>query len=83
MVRGSRIVDLRRPAVKIVVDRGKCIGAANCVGMAPGAFKLDPEKKALVVRPDAHDDNTLFEAAESCPTEAIALYNDTGEQIFP
>jgi ferredoxin len=83
MVRGTPTGDLRRPSVKIVVDRVKCIGAANCVGMAPGTFKLDPEKKAMVVRPDAHDDNTLFEAAESCPTEAIALYDDTGEQIFP
>jgi len=69
--------------VKIVVDRAKCIGAANCVGMAPGAFQLDKEKKAFVVKPDGHDDNALYEAAEACPTEAILLYDDRGERIFP
>lgn len=69
--------------MKIVVDRGKCIGAANCVGMAPSTFKLDLEKKAIVIKPDGHDDNTLFEAAEACPTEAIALFDDGGERIFP
>ena len=73
----------RRRSVKIVVDKAKCIGAANCVGMAPKTFQLDKEKKAFVVKPDGHDDNTLFEAAESCPTEAIALYDDGGERIFP
>jgi len=69
--------------VKIVVDRGKCIGAANCVGMAPKTFTLDGQKKAVVAKADGHDDATLFEAAESCPTEAIALYDDAGEQLFP
>ena len=69
--------------MKIVVDRLKCIGAANCVGMAPSTFKLDGEKKAVVMSSEGHDDNTHFEAAESCPTEAIALFNDQGEQIFP
>jgi ferredoxin len=69
--------------VKIVVDRAKCIGAANCVGMAPSTFKLDKEKKAVVTSPEGHDDNILFEAAESCPTEAIALFDDGGDQIFP
>ncbi len=70
--------------MKVMVDRVKCIGAANCVGMAPGTFQLDPSKKAAVKDPTAHDDSTLFEAAESCPTEAIALYDEgTGEKLFP
>jgi len=74
---------LRRD-VKIVVNRAKCIAASNCLGIAARTFKLDQERKAVVLDPKAHDDATLYEAAESCPTEAIALFDEeTGEQIFP
>jgi ferredoxin len=70
--------------VKIVVDRGKCIGAANCVGIAPGTFKLDREKKAVLLDTAAHTDDEIYEAAEACPTEAISLFDEkTGEKIFP
>lgn len=70
--------------VKIVVKRGKCIAAANCIGIADKTFKLDEARKAVVLDPKAHDDQTLYEAAESCPTEAIVLIDEeTGEQVFP
>ncbi len=70
--------------MKIEVDRSKCIGAANCVGMAPKTFQLDGSKKAVVKDPTAYDDSILFEAAESCPTEAVLLYHaETGEKLFP
>ncbi len=69
--------------MKVIVDREKCIGAANCAGIASGTFRLDKEKKAVVLDAAAHDDPTLFEAAEACPTEAISLFNDRGERLFP
>ena len=70
--------------MKIVVDRSKCIGAANCVGMAPKVFMLDGMKKSTVTDPAGADDDKLIEAAEVCPTEAISLSDDkTGKQIFP
>ena len=71
-------------AVKIAVNRAKCIAAANCIGIAEKTFKLDGDRKAVVLDPKAHDDQTIYEAAESCPTEAIVLYDEeSGEQIFP
>lgn len=70
--------------MKVQVDRPRCIGAANCVGMAPKTFQLDPTKKAVVKDPAAYDDETLFEAAESCPVEAILLHDSrTGEKLYP
>jgi ferredoxin len=70
--------------MKIVVDRSKCIAASNCIGMAPRVFALDGSKRAIVINAKGADDATVIEAAESCPTEAITLYDEqTGEQIFP
>jgi len=70
--------------MKIVVDRGKCIAACNCVGMAPRVFRLDGSRKAVVADAKGAADPTIIEAAESCPTEAIELFDEsTGKRIYP
>ena len=68
---------------KIVVDRNLCIGAASCVVMASNTFELDAENKAIVK--DLHGNTTdeIWQAAESCPTKAILLYDEEGKQVYP
>lgn len=75
----------KKPLVisKIVVDRDLCIGAATCVTIAPGAFRMDGENKAVLVDLRGNDAETILMAAESCPTKAIFLYDDEGLQIYP
>lgn len=68
---------------KIVVDRELCIGAAPCVTVAPGVFQLDDENKAVVVDAAGADDDTILLAAQSCPVQAISLYDEDGNRIFP
>lgn len=71
---------------KIVIDRDLCIGAASCVTIMPGVFQLDEENKAVIV-PDSEsqwaDAETVILAAKSCPTKAIFVYDENGEQIYP
>jgi ferredoxin len=70
---------------KVVVIRDKCIGAASCVAIAPKAFKLDDEQKAVVLDSFAQEsDDNLLLAAQSCPTAAIIVTDtETGEQVWP
>ena len=68
---------------KIVVDRDLCIGVASCVAVDQEIFKLDEEHKAIVINPNVSDDQLITMAAQSCPTQAIILYDKTGKQIFP
>ncbi|MDA8189637.1 MAG: ferredoxin [Dehalococcoidales bacterium] len=65
------------------VDRDVCIGAGNCVAIAPEVFQLDAEAKAVVLDPNAVDEDTLIEAAESCPVSAIVVEDNEGRQVFP
>lgn len=78
-------METKKPLVisKIVIDRDLCIGAATCVTIAPGTFQMDEENKAILV--DLHGDEaeTILMSAESCPTKAIFLYDETGAQIYP
>ncbi len=69
---------------KVKVDRDLCIGAGSCVAVAPKAFALDNEAKAVILPTVSEEsDDTLLEAAKSCPVAAIFVYDETGKQTFP
>lgn len=68
---------------KIEIDRELCIGAASCIAVAPDLYELDEENIAVLKEPIDADDALVLESAESCPTRAIILYDEEGEQIFP
>ncbi len=69
--------------MKVRVDRDLCIGVGNCVAYAPTVFALDEENKAVVLDTSSVDDETLLEAAESCPENAIIVEDDEGRQLYP
>jgi ferredoxin len=62
-------------AVRVVIDRRRCIGAGTCVVLAPSAFQwrqgdfLKPE----LLDPSTVDEDVLREVAAACPTRAIVL----------
>ena len=68
---------------KVRVSLERCIGAGNCVGIAPRVFQLNSLRQAEVIDPEGADEGTLRDAAESCPTDAIFLYDEAGRQIYP
>lgn len=69
--------------MKAKVDRKLCIGVGNCVAIAPRVFKLDQQNKAVVAEASSVDEQTLWDAAESCPENAIILEDDEGRQLYP
>lgn len=68
---------------KIVVDRELCIGAASCIALAGKTFRLDDENKAVIIEPRSDSDDDIHAAAASCPTNAIYLYDEDGNQVYP
>lgn len=66
------------------IDQDLCIGAATCVAIAPKAWALDDQAKAIILdTADEETDETLIEAAKSCPVMAIFITDEDGNQIFP
>jgi len=67
----------------IEIDRELCIGAATCVSLMPGVFKLDEEGKAIVIPGSKGANEALIAAAKSCPVKAIRLLAKDGKVIYP
>jgi len=62
-------------AVRVVIDRRRCIGAGTCLALAPSAFQW---RKGDFLKPElldqsTVDDDVLREVAAACPTQAIVL----------
>ncbi len=66
------------------IDRDLCIGAATCVAIAPKAWALDGEAKAIILDTvEEETDDMLLEAAKACPVMAIIITDSTGKQLYP
>jgi class 3 adenylate cyclase len=69
--------------LRVRVDRHRCIGAGNCITLAPTAFDWlkGDLLKADVVDPTSVEEEVLREAALSCPTQAIEI--EEVEELLP
>jgi class 3 adenylate cyclase len=69
--------------VRARIDRHKCIGAGNCITIAPTAFDWlrGDLGKAEVLDTDSVDDELLREATFACPTGAIVI--DEVSELLP
>ncbi|RJR28395.1 ferredoxin [Candidatus Microgenomates bacterium] len=69
---------------KATIDRVLCIGSGSCVAIAPTAFALDNEAKAIVLPTISEtEDALILDAAKACPVAAIIIHDETGKQIYP
>jgi len=65
-------------AIRIVIDRERCVGSGNCLYWAPGTFDLGDDGISMVVDPSGDDEDRIRVAAEGCPTRAISLEEPAG-----
>ena len=66
------------------IDRDLCIGAATCIAVAPKAWSLDDEAKAIILDTSKDEtDETLLDAAKACPVSAIIISDEEGKQLYP
>ena len=70
--------------LRISVDHDRCVGSTMCVLTAGDVFALDEDGQSVVVDPGGADRDTILDAAEQGPMEAISVVDDaTGQVLFP
>jgi class 3 adenylate cyclase len=68
--------------LSVRVDRTRCIGAGNCIHIAPTAFDwMGDHAKVEVLDPSSVEEEIVREAAIACPTQAIEV--DVVEELLP
>ncbi|MFC7141605.1 ferredoxin [Halosimplex aquaticum] len=79
--------------MRIEYDRDTCIGMFQCVAEWDGFERDSDAGKAVLVDSEEQDDDIFVRevpedaeldakfAARACPVDAIAVYDDDGEQI--
>jgi ferredoxin len=66
------------------IDRGLCVGFADCVEAAPEAFSLDAAGVAtFTAGANEVARARLLAACESCPVDAITVWDESGDEIVP
>jgi ferredoxin len=69
--------------LKVRIDRTLCVGFGDCITEAPDAFVLDDGGVAVFVKPEAVERERLLRACDSCPVDAITVWDESGAQIVP
>jgi ferredoxin len=66
--------------LEVQVDPGMCMSAGECIFRAPKTFAFGEDGRSTVIDPAGDDEETVIDAARSCPNFAISVRRD-GEVI--
>jgi len=70
-------------SVRIEITKRKCQAFGNCLAKAPAVFRLGEDRKVEVIDPAGDSDESIVQAAKSCPYRVITVFDPGGEQVFP
>jgi ferredoxin len=76
-------VERRVGDLTVRIDRLLCVGFADCLDEAPGAFVLDDEGIVAFAEPDLPPRERLLRACEACPVDALSVLDAAGRLIVP
>ncbi len=85
---GPTYIETPKSRFHIIVEPSLCMAFGSCETLAPKVFVVEKNKrvnpKAWVESETGADFDTIYAAAQTCPTKAIKIVDRyTGEQIFP
>jgi ferredoxin len=69
--------------LRVRIDRTLCVGFGDCVREAPEAFALDEENVAIFANSNGIAREALLHACDSCPVDALTVWDEDGRQIVP
>ena len=80
----SEIDERTIAGLRIHIDRGLCVGFGDCVSEAPEGFRLDDEDIAVFgEHPESVECERLLRACETCPVDALTVWDGEGKQLVP
>lgn len=84
----KNLLDIQKSRFHITVEPSLCIAFGSCETLAPHVFYVEKNKifnpKAIVKSETGDEFESIYDAAQTCPTKAIKITDRlTGQQIYP
>jgi ferredoxin len=76
-------IERRVGDLTVRIDRLLCVGFADCLDEAPGAFVLDDKGIVAFAEMDLSPRELLLRACQACPVDALSVLDASGRQIVP
>ena len=76
-------VERRVGDLTIRIDRELCVGFGDCIEAAAEAFVLDAEGIVIFLEPEKVDREQLLSACDSCPVDALTVWDPARNQLVP
>ena len=76
-------VEVKVGDLTVRIDRSTCAAFQNCIGIAPETFELDGEGIVALQNPEKVDRESLIEACQACPVNALHIDDENGNLIVP
>ncbi len=67
--------------MKIRIDIDECMSSGKCVADYPDAFDFDDDELAVLRDSGSLDDEQMIRAARNCPSRALILLDDEGNEV--
>lgn len=69
-------------AYRIQVVTDDCMSSGKCIGDFPTAFGFDDDELAvLLAGAKSLGDHAMMQAARNCPSQALRVFDESGEQV--
>lgn len=69
-------------ALRVEVDQDECMSSGKCVANHPDTFDFDNDELVVLTESASlASDEVKIHAARNCPSGAITLYDDEGNQV--
>lgn len=75
------ILERRIGDLVVRIDRLLCVGFADCIGLAPEAFRLDDGGVAEFDEPERVERERLIQACAACPVDALSVVDLGGVPV--
>ena len=69
--------------LKVQIDRTKCAGFKDCLGIAPEVFDLGDDGIVKILQTEGVKRDTFLEACSVCPVDVFVVLDEQGRQLIP
>jgi len=69
--------------LRIGIDPSLCVAFADCVTVAPEAFRVEDDGIVAFVEPQRVERERLIAACDVCPVDALLVWDAAGTQLVP